>query len=314
LRPPADQGARPAVLRGPSRPDLLRDERLADILADTAARRPDHPAVICGREHLTYRQLDAASRVVAGNLAACGARPGQVVGLFLPRGADALIAQAGITRSGAAWLPFDAEAPIERVAGCLVSAGAVGVKTCRAWLPRLSPLPVPVWAIEDLRLGHPDASAAEAAGACPASPDDPAYVIYTSGSTGAPKGIAISHRSICHLLRSENTVLGVTDADRVYQGFSLAFDMSLEEIWISYLVGATVWIAPADLVADPDRLPAVWARERISVVHAVPTVMGLIDDPLPTLRIINLGGEACPEALVDRLARPGRRLFNSYGP
>ncbi|MGA2253085.1 MAG: Pls/PosA family non-ribosomal peptide synthetase, partial [Thermoguttaceae bacterium] len=84
--------------------------------------------------------------------------------------------------------------------------------------------------------------------------------------------------------------------------------------WISYLVGATLWIAPADCVADSERIATAVARQRISVIHAVPTLMGLIDDPLSSVRLINLGGEACPEALVDRLARPGRKLFNTYGP
>ena len=148
----------------------------------------------------------------------------------------------------------------------------------------------------------------------PARPTDPAYAIYTSGSTGQPKGIVVNHRSICHFLRSENEVLGIREDDVVYQGFSVAFDMSFEEIWISYLVGATLWIAPADCVADPEQIAAAVARQRISVIHAVPTLMGLIDDPLPSVRLINLGGEACPEALVDRLARPGRKLFNTYGP
>src|SRR5207249_4375406 len=79
----------------------------------------------------------------------------------------------------------------------------------------------------------------------------PAYVIYTSGSTGKPKGIEITQGGICHFLRSENAVLGVRGTDRVYQGFSVAFDMSFEEIWISYLVGATLWIAPKELASDP---------------------------------------------------------------
>ena len=147
-----------------------------------------------------------------------------------------------------------------------------------------------------------------------ARPSDPAYVIYTSGSTGQPKGIVVSHRSICHFLRSENEVLGVRQDDRVYQGFSVAFDMSFEEIWISYLVGATLWIAPAESVADPEHRGKGRDAPRLTVLHAVPTLMGLIDDPLPTVRLINLGGEACPEALVGRLARPGRELFNTYGP
>ncbi len=139
-------------------------------------------------------------------------------------------------------------------------------------------------------------------------------MIYTSGSTGQPKGIAISHRSICHFLRSENGVLGVGPDDRVYQGFSVAFDMSFEEIWIAYLAGATLWIAPPDLVCDPQGLVQAVQRNRLTVMHAVPTLMGLIDDPLPSVRLVNLGGEACPEALVDRLVHPGRELFNTYGP
>ena len=134
-------------------------------------------------------------------------------------------------------------------------------------------------------------------------------MIYTSGSTGQPKGIAVSHRSICHFLRSENEVLGVREDDRVYQGFSVAFDMSFEEIWIAYLVGATLWIAPAEMVGDPERLAQAVARHRITVLHAVPTLMGLIDDPLPTVRLINLGGEACPEALVGALGAAGPRAL-----
>ncbi len=146
------------------------------------------------------------------------------------------------------------------------------------------------------------------------TPDSPAYVIYTSGSTGKPKGIAISQRSIAHFLRSENAVLGVREDDRVYQGFSVAFDMSFEEIWISYLVGATLWLAPREIVGDPDALPRVLEENRITVLHAVPTLLALFPRDVPGLRMINLGGEMCPQALVDRWAGPQRQLFNTYGP
>jgi non-ribosomal peptide synthetase-like protein len=297
-----------AVLRGPARPDLLRDECLADILTATARRRPGHQALIWGTRVLTYQELDTASETIACALAQGRAAPGRVVGLFLPRGADLLIAQAGITKSGAAWLPFDADTPLERVKVCLDSANAAGVVTCREWLPRLQGLSVPVWAVEDL--AESDNRARRLA---PMS-SDPAYVIYTSGSTGQPKGIVISHRSICHFLRAENETLGVREEDRVYQGFSLAFDMSFEEIWISYLVGATLWIAPAAVVRDPDLLAQSLSRAGVTVLHAVPTLLELVDDPLPSLRLINLGGEACPDALAQRLVRPGRKVFNTYGP
>ncbi len=299
----------PLILRGEHRPDLCREECLADILTTTARARPDHPALIWGERVVHYGELDAISRQIAQALVQRGAAIGKVVGLFMPRGADLLIAQAGITKSGAAWLPLDADTPLERVKTCLYSANACGLITSRACLARLQDCPKPVWAFEDLL-----AEANPQTPIAPAKPSDPAYVIYTSGSTGQPKGIVISHRGICHFLRSENELLGVQGDDRVYQGFSVAFDMSFEEIWISYLVGATLWIAPPALTGDPASLAQRLTRERISVLHAVPTLMSLVNDSLPTVRLINLGGEACPPALAQRLVRPGRKVFNTYGP
>jgi amino acid adenylation domain-containing protein len=306
---PAGGRGEPVVLRGPRRMDLLRDETLPGLFAATAARGPERPALIWGERVVSYGELHAASNTIAAALNRRGTTAGKVVGLLLPRGADLLIAQLGITKSGAAWLPFDSETPIARVQTCLQSAGASGLVACRACLPRLDGISSPVWTVEDL-LAEP------APALLPPSPQprDPAYVIYTSGSTGAPKGIVISHRSICHFLRSENELLGVREDDRVYQGFSVAFDMSFEEIWISYLVGATLWIAPPSVIADPDALAKALTRERITVLHAVPTLLGMVDDPLPGLRLINLGGEACPDALAQRLVRPGRKVFNTYGP
>lgn len=299
-------------LRGHPRPDLLRNESLADILHFTAARRRAHPALLWKGRTVSYAELDAASDAVARALALRGAGPGEIVGLWLPRGADLLIAQAGIAKSGAAWLPLDADAPLDRIAHCLTSAGACGLVTCRDWLERFSSPGVPLWAIEGL--SAPLGSGPEQLPRRPVQPDDPAYVIYTSGSTGQPKGIVISQRSICHFLRSENEVLGIHEGDRVYQGFSVAFDMSFEEIWISYLVGATLCIAPHESIGDPDALARMVADHQLTVLHAVPTLLSLVSDPLPSVRLINLGGEACPQALAERWARPGRALFNTYGP
>ena len=167
-----------------------------------------------------------------------GVRPGRIVGLWLPRGIELLVLQAGIAKAGAAWLPVDEDTPVDRLQVCLDDADGAGVLTCAAFAPRLAGIGRPVWTAEALL----DAAHPPVARRGEVSPDLPAYVIYTSGSTGKPKGILITQRSICHFLRSENAVLGVTAADKVYQGFSVAFDMSFEEIWIAWLAGATLWI------------------------------------------------------------------------
>src|SRR5450830_2199167 len=297
------------LLFGPLQPELLRVEVLADLLEATAARVPQQIALMFGDQQLTYQALNAQADQVASRLIQAGVGPGQIVGLWLPRGIDLLVMQAGITKAGAAWLPFDADTPVERLAVCLDDAKASGLVSCAAWAPRLTELGRTVWTAEDLSV--PSLPLLRREGLLPTHP---AYVIYTSGSTGKPKGIEISHGSICHFLRSENSILDIRDTDRVYQGFSVAFDMSFEEIWISYLVGATLWIAPKEVATDPEALPLALITNGITVLHAVPTLLALFNRDLPNVRIINLGGEACPEALVNRWAASERQLFNTYGP
>ncbi|MRW86008.1 amino acid adenylation domain-containing protein [Pseudoduganella sp. FT26W] len=303
------------VLFGPQQESLLREEILADLLETSAARAPGQIALIFGERSLTYSELNAQADLVAARLIAAGVQPGQIVGLWLPRGIELLVLQAGIAKAGAAWLPVDEDTPVERLQVCLDDASGAGVLTSAAFAPRLSALSGfdrPIWTAEVV-LAAPAASEVLARRGA-VSPDVPAYVIYTSGSTGKPKGILITQRSICHFLRSENEVLGVQAGDKVYQGFSVAFDMSFEEIWISYLVGATLWIGPKEISGDPETLPRMLEQNHVTVLHAVPTLLALFNQEVPSLRLINLGGEACPESLVQRWSREGRQMFNTYGP
>ncbi|MEO5658974.1 MAG: amino acid adenylation domain-containing protein, partial [Polaromonas sp.] len=310
LLPVTFSDAHPDILLGPIQPELIRAEVLADLLEASAARWPEQTALIFGDRHVSYRELNAQADLVASQLIDAGVRPGQIVGLWLPRGIELLVMQAGIAKSGAAWLPLDADTPLERIAVCLDDANAPGIISCAEFAPRLAGCGRPVWTAE--ALSAPVQTPLQRREGV--LPSHPAYVIYTSGSTGKPKGIAITQASICHFLRSENALLGIEQSDRVYQGFSVAFDMSFEEIWISYLAGATLWIAPREVASDPEALPRALQENRISVLHAVPTLLALFNQEVPSLRLINLGGEMCPESLVARWARPGRQLFNTYGP
>ena len=304
-----------AVLRGPERPDLLRHEVLADLFEATAYAHPEQIALIAGDRQLTYAQLDADASRAAHRLIEAGIGPGDMVGLWLPRGIALLTLQLAIAKTGAAWLPFDSETPPERVATCLQDADAKALLIGE--LPAhggraLEAIFTPIFADAALLAPLPAGTALRRRSN--AQPSDPAYVIYTSGSTGKPKGITITQGSICHFLRSENARLGVRLGDKVYQGFSVAFDMSFEEIWISYLVGATLWIAPREIAGDPEALPQALIDQQVTVLHAVPTLLALFAHDVPSLRLINLGGEMCPQSLVARWATPARQMFNTYGP
>src|SRR5579885_1919039 len=136
--------AKRAVLRGPVRPDLIRDELLCEIFAATVARSPLAVAMITAGGRLTYAEIDARSEAVARALLRRGARPGRTIGLWMPRGHELLIAQIAIAKTGAAWLPFDAEAQAERVATCLADAEAWGILTTSGVAEKLAVF-CPVW-------------------------------------------------------------------------------------------------------------------------------------------------------------------------
>ncbi|MCB6184855.1 amino acid adenylation domain-containing protein [Leeia sp. TBRC 13508] len=295
------------LLQGPYLPELLKNETLPDLFEATAKRLPNKTALIFENESLTYAELNAKADIVAHHLIQRGVVSGAMVGLWMHRGISLLVAQLGIAKAGAAWLPMDADLPADRVEICIDDAKAVGIITDFE-LP--AGTQIPAWSYQALcENSHPPLLKR-----CGHTHTMPAYVIYTSGSTGKPKGICINQGSISHFLRSENHQLGITEGDKVYQGFSVAFDMSFEEIWISYLVGATLWIAPKSLIADPQALPTALRENQITVLHAVPTLLALFAEDVPNLRLINLGGEMCPESVVERWWTPNRQMFNTYGP
>ena len=113
-----------SVLYGVKAERLLRDELLCEIFAENLQRNPEAVALKSLRHSLNYKELDDCSDDIRRGLLAHGVRPGDVVGLWMARGIDALVAQLAIAKTGAAWLPFDAEAPIDRIAACLDDAEA----------------------------------------------------------------------------------------------------------------------------------------------------------------------------------------------
>ena len=301
-----------AILIGDKRPDLIRDEVLAEILAATVAERGAHPALVDPSRSLTYEELWAASGRQARALIDRGVGPGDMVGLWMPRGIDLLVAQIAITRSGAAWIPFDGEAPVERIATCLDDAQAKGIVTCETWAPRATGTGRDVWTTDELTTTGSDSDLPPRLPGLTA--DHPAYLIYTSGSTGVPKAIVISHRNICHFLRSGNAFYEFGADDIVFQGASVAFDLSMEEIWTPYLVGATLFVASPDMLGDAEKLPDILNDAGVTVIDTVPTLLGILPKDVPSLRLILLGGEALPPSVVQRWSKPGRRILNTYGP
>jgi len=296
---------KPAIVFGIKRPDLLLEETLADIFRATVKKFGSKTALIFGDIQLSYTQLDRWSDAMAAYLAAQGIGPGDSVGVWLPRGLELHIAVLGIVKSGAAYVPLDREMPAERVETVIEEVQA---KACITLEDTLH-VACPIYKV----VAQPDAQVSIQAPAGP-QPDNWAYVLYTSGSTGKPKGIPITHRMVCQFARAEQTVIELRSDDKVYQGISVSFDMWCEEVWISYLVGATLWVADAATAKSLDELDEVLREQKITVLHTVPSLLAVMNDDISTLRIVNAGGEACTTQVLSRWSVDSRQFYNSYGP
>ncbi|WP_062221632.1 Pls/PosA family non-ribosomal peptide synthetase [Aureimonas sp. D3] len=297
-----------------------RDEMLHEMFEASALAHPGRCALRLlvedpdthRRVSLSYSELRDRAIRFAHHLRAMGVKRGDRVVICLPRGLDQYMAILGTLWAGACYVPVDWTYPQDRIDFIADDSRAVLIVTGEE---RAGDMIRPTLSV-DQQLGE---LAAEPAGPMDraetdAQPDDLAYIIYTSGTTGRPKGVMISHANACHLVRSESAILALSEEDRVFGGFSLAFDMSVETMWSAFFAGAALYVADELLAkAGPDMANAI-EREAITVWHVVPSLLTLVENALPALRIVNLGGEACPPDLVTRWARPGLRLLNTYGP
>jgi non-ribosomal peptide synthetase component F len=234
-----------SILKGESRPDLLTEETLVDLFRASARKYPNKTALIFKNTFLTYNEIDRWSDAFAIFLQTKGVGSGKTVGLWYPRGIELHIAIIGIIKSGAAYVPLDREMPSERVIAVLNEVGASACISKESLDINCSvfdviPMPADDVVLPNLIEGP--------------KPDNWAYVLYTSGSTGKPKGIPITQRQITHLVKSEQCILNIKSDDRVYQGFSVSFDMWCEETWISYNAGASLWVADATTAKSIDEI------------------------------------------------------------
>jgi non-ribosomal peptide synthetase-like protein len=285
---------------------------MSNFFEQTCLRYPHNIAVICGESQLTYMQLDRRANRLARLLLQRGLREGQTVGIYMERSVNTYIAILAVLKAGGAFVPLDPSFPAERVAFIAEDASLQELITTTTMRENTRALPCRVLELDEARgmLAHqPSTDPGIRVG-----PTSLCYIIYTSGTTGRPKGVGISHANIANFLGVIPSIYGVKSTDRVYQGMSTAFDFSVEEIWPTWIAGATLVAGPTDSQRLGHGLTMFLIDHQISVLYCVPTLLATIDQDVPTVRTLLVGGEACPPDLVRRWYRSGRRILNTYGP
>ncbi|MFY0407538.1 Pls/PosA family non-ribosomal peptide synthetase [Solicola sp. PLA-1-18] len=294
--PPIDD--RTSLLRAADAP---APRTLVDVLDAVVDQVPDSPALDNGAEQLTYAELVEAADALAAELAEAGVGRGDRVGVRIRSGStDLYVAIVGVLRAGAAYVPVDVDDPEERARLVLGEAGVRAVVRDGLTIETVGTDREPV------DVEGPDVT-------------DDAWIIFTSGSTGTPKGVAVTHRSAAAFVDAESRMFlqdePLGPGDRVMAGLSVAFDASCEEMWLAWGHGACLVPAPRSLVRSGMDLGPWLVANGITVVSTVPTLALLWPaEALEDVRLLILGGEACPPEIGARLARPGREVWNTYGP
>ncbi|MDX8525365.1 non-ribosomal peptide synthetase [Mesorhizobium sp. MSK_1335] len=317
-----DSGQTTATAAAPARdqiligPDFIQKgephERLDRFFGDLASRFDAAPAVISGGRPWSYRELNNRANQFAHLLIERGVRPGDRIGLLLDRSAETYIAILAVMKAGAAFVPLATAFPEDRMVMIIEDANVTMVISVSGYAARVARLPVPHISIDSAE--SEIALQPETAPLSDGSQDQTCYILYTSGTTGKPKGVVITHQSFCNFIRVAAASYGYRPGDRVYQGMTIAFDFSSEEIWVPFAAGATVVPAPGQQPLVGEELASFLREHNITCMACSPTLLSSIESDAPSLRAILVGGEACSQKLVTRWAKPGRKILNTYGP
>ncbi|PNP44468.1 hypothetical protein THARTR1_11039 [Trichoderma harzianum] len=283
---------------------------ILDHIYMTASANQGAIAIATAERNVTYRQLLEWVSGVASKLRREGVKTGDVVVLFMDKSAEYLASVLALIHVGACFVPFDITSTLA------VNNSKLAVLAPTLILTRRH-VNGAVYEDEKYYRKLDASSIRRIAISTPPQVDQPhhnlhkaetsttelsadAYIAFTSGSTAEPKCFRISHRALVSSICSQVEALNVSTGHRVAMLTSLAFDVSLMEIFCTFVAGSTLVVAPHDqfITSLADTL------RNMAVTHAIatPTMITAIDSPseVPSLKSIILGGEPIPSVLYER--------------
>src|SRR6185312_1394092 len=213
-----------------------------------------------------------------------------------------------VLKTGAAYLPIDPAVPAARLQFMIADAAPIAAITTADLRSRLDGSDLVVIDVNDPAVDTQPGTELPAP-----APDDVAYMIYTSGTTGVPKGVAVTHHNVTQLLQSLHADLPAGPGQVWSQWHSLAFDVSVWEIWGAQLHGGRLVVIPESVASSQDDLHDLLVAEQVSVLHQTPSAVRMLSPEGLQDTALVVAGEACPVEVVDRWA-PGRVMINAYGP
>jgi len=296
---------------------------LHELFEAQVIRAPNAVAVVFGEESLTYLELNMRAGQLALHLANEGVAADELVGIYMERGLEMVVAILGVLKAGGAYLPLDPNSPIERLAFMLEDAAPRVLLTQERLIVGLPSTLARVICL-DRDWSEIAKRPSSAFVPRPGQSHQLAYVIYTSGSTGQPKGVMVEHGNVTRLFSSTAPWFGFDDQDVWTLFHSIAFDFSVWELWGALLYGGRVIIVPYAVARSPLQFYRLLCEEGVTVLNQTPTAFAQLNEAQtqvvtqPTsLRLVIFGGEKLELHLlrswIERNGAVSPQLVNMYG-
>ncbi|KAJ1661083.1 Nonribosomal peptide synthetase [Dispira simplex] len=267
-----------------------------DILKREAHEVGERVAIEYGEStRWTYAELYLRSRHIAYGLLASGVKREEPVGLVIDRQPSAIAAMFGILMAGAAYVPMDADSPVESISFIVQDCGIRFVLTnIGVELDEVQVLDI------DTLMDHPTTESPLPE----VEPSNLSHIIYISGTTGNPKGVQQEHRTVANYVQQSEEVLGLVPGLRMMQSMSLASDYCAMEIFGGLCNGVT-------LVLGADTLDIL---AKVDTVMLTPSVLASIDPSCyPNISTVISIAETLPLHVAVKWLTHAR-VFNHYGP
>jgi amino acid adenylation domain-containing protein len=300
-----------------------QDKCFHQLFEAQAERNPESVAIIYKDEKLTYGELNRRANKVAHYLRSLGVKPETFVGICVERSLEMVVGLLGILKSGGAYLPLDPAYPKQRLALALKNTNAPVVLTEKRLAEMLAAPDVKTICLdtdwETISHESEENPASDVVG------ENLVYVIYTSGSTGKPRGVLVQHRSLVNHCVASAQGYEIKETDRILQFASISFDVAAEELFPSWLKGATVVLRPEGVSLTFAELSQLLKKERLTILnlpasywHEWVSELAHTREPLPpSLRLVIVGNEkVLPERLWQwqQIAGDAIEFRNAYGP
>jgi len=288
---------------------------LDEYFENSAKNFPNAIAIENGTTKLTYFAVDKLSNQLAHFLQTLGIAAEEKVAIVLPRCEMIYPAMLAVLKAGGSYIPLDAEIPADRVNFIMQDSNAKILITSDEILEKIGDK------LDNHLIFNVDHQLSNFSSYPTTKPEiqnrkstDLCYIIYTSGTSGMPKGVLLEHRNVLSYLRGALEIYPINQTDRALQGFSVSFDASVEEIWVTFAAGATLVVGTFDIMRSGDRFSYILNKLNISFLSCAPTLLSMVKEDIPTLKILIFGGEVCSTDMAHRWCKPGGLVYNTYGP